>query len=114
MSKQPEQITQEQEIKIADVSDEVIKEAIALRFSECFVAMMFARAFNGRAKSPQWDILENLDTEVLMNEANRRSIPIEQIPTAVSTIKGELVGNSVRFKTYLNDKRSTTKRIVNC
>lgn len=77
------------------VSDELLKEVISIRFSDCYRSMSFANAFSG-CQSDTWDVLHNYKASEIIEEAKKRGIDYQNILIAIP--EGIKVKDSIAFK----------------
>ena len=67
-----------------EVNDTDLLKAVCIRFSECFPAMNFARAFGGGSNSTPWKIMEQFTPREILQEVELRELDISDLAQSCS------------------------------
>jgi hypothetical protein len=78
-------------------TDTEIREAIAIRCSECFTAMLWANALGGGETMP-WRIIKTFKLPEMIAEAESRGIDLTKLPVAVGEEPKQMVSETERYR----------------
>lgn len=78
-------------------TDKELTDAIAIRCSECFMALLFANAFSGRETMP-WKIIKNHTLADMLTEAKLRNINLASVPVAVGDEPKQMITDSQSYQ----------------
>jgi hypothetical protein len=84
-------------------TDSELTEAIAIRCSECFTAMLFANAFGGIETMP-WKIIKAYKLLDMIQEAETRGIDLTKVTVAVGEEPKQMVVETARYKNAKKEK----------